>query len=96
MTVMAREAKGKSRSKSSTKSAIAPVETPAVAKSDMEVIIGRLSEIGNRRKVDALDALIKMTPPIGTPGAGKAAMKARLVADDLDASGDLMALLPTG
>lgn len=93
---MARDVKSKRRSKSNTKTAVAPVENPTVGKSDMEVIIGRLSEIGNRRKVDALDALIKMTPPIGTPGAGKAATKARLVADDLDSSGDLLALLPTG
>ena len=67
-----------------------------VAKSDMELIISRLSEISNRRKVEALDTLLKLTPPIGTSGSGKAATKARLVAEDLDASGDLLALLPTG
>lgn len=93
---MAREAKGKRGGPTDPKNTSKTAGTPTVAKSDMEVIIGRLSEIGNRRKVDALDALLKMTPPIGAPGAGKAAAKARLVADDLDASGDLLALLPTG
>jgi len=88
---MAREAKGKRQSKKQTEA-----QSPAVAKTDMDLIISRLSEISNRRKVDALDALIKMTPPIGAEGSGKASTKAKLVAEDLDSSSDLMALLPTG
>lgn len=88
---MAREAKGKRQSKKQ-----AEAQTPSVAKTDMDLIISRLSEISNRRKVDALDALIKMTPPIGAEGSGKASAKAKLVAEDLDSSSDLMALLPTG
>ena len=91
---MARQAKGSRRGKKTEKANQA--QAPTVAKSDMELIISRLSEISNRRKVDALDALVKMAPPIGASGSGKAAAKARLVAEDLDASSDLLALLPTG
>lgn len=90
---MARQAKGKRPAKKAEKT---EAQTPTVAKTDMDLIISRLSEISNRRKVDALDALIKMTPPIGGEGSGKAAAKAKLVAEDLDSSSDLMALLPTG
>ena len=92
---MAQETKDKSGGKTPDSAVASPDGDPNLVKSDMEVIIGRLSEIGNRRKVDALDSLLKMTPPLGAPGSGKAAAKARLVADDLDSSGDLLALLPT-
>ncbi|MEM1399107.1 MAG: hypothetical protein AAGF58_04465 [Pseudomonadota bacterium] len=93
---MPREAKGNRRKKATSKDVAPQANNQSVSASDMELIISRLSEISNRRKVDALDALIKAAPPIGAEGSRRAAEKARLIADDLDESSDLLALLPTG
>ena len=91
---MARKADGKGR-KNPVATVASAAGSPNPSASDMEVIISRLSEISNRRKVEALDALVKLAPARGTPGSGRAAAKARLIAEDVDSSGDLLALLPT-